>query len=126
MDRKSQILAPTTKVGGVRRPYKQATPKTASLKATLDTFRGEMSPTILETCSYRAGDSIVTYENANVQSITSKGRKHICFLITGKPTVMKESEVLDKAPKDVESVIRSLASEKNGAADSNLESEVPE
>lgn len=126
MDRKSQILAPTSKVGGVRRAYKPAAPKAANLKATLDTFKGEISPTVLETCSYKIGENIITYENAKIQSITSKGKKHVCFLVTGRPTTINENEALSNMPKEVESTIRNITRDSVIDGESHLESEVPE
>ncbi|KAI5169181.1 hypothetical protein PAEPH01_0509 [Pancytospora epiphaga] len=110
MDRKSQILAPTKKIGGKRRAYRPEQPKKDTLQSTIDSIKNETLPTILSTCSYRSGGNITTYNSANVRSIIGKNRKHICFLVTGAPTTISEGEALRDIPESIRSTLKSVES----------------
>lgn len=114
MDRRSQLLAPTKKTGGVRRAYRpENTNKSVNFKATLDTFKNELSPTVLKTCSYKTEDKIVTYDSAKIQSITSRGNKHVCFLVTGDANIISEDAALNNMPKDIEKTLRNIKAREN-------------
>ncbi|KAI4291763.1 hypothetical protein PAPHI01_1037 [Pancytospora philotis] len=103
MDRKSQILAPTSKVGGVRRPHRAAAPKKDSVATAIDAMKSELAPTILKTCSYKSEGNIVSYENAKIHSILGKNKKHVCFLVSGTPSSISEGEALKNIPDSMKS-----------------------
>lgn len=111
MDRKAQIFAPTKSVGGVRKPAKVgpvSTPSNANaLKRTLDSMKAEVNSTLLKSFSYRSGDEIVNIENPRIQSI-SKSRKHICFLVSGKPVSIDRDSTLKDMPKEFGDLIENL------------------
>lgn len=89
MDRKSQIMAPTKKVGGVRRSYKPAAPQGPSLRGTLESFKKEIIPTNLKGFSYDQGDNMVKYSDPSIQLINIKGTNSVCLLVTGDSKVVE-------------------------------------
>lgn len=111
MDRKAQIFAPTKNVGGVRKPAKVGPSSTASnaaaLKKALDSIKGDVSNTLLKSFSYKSGNDVINIENPKIQSI-SKARKHICFLVSGKPVVIDRNETLKDMPKELGDLIENL------------------
>ena len=116
MDRRSKIFAPTTNIGGVRRPYKpKSGPTGPSIKATLSDMKGEIHPTILKTCAFKSGDKIVNFQNPQIQSITTKGKgaKHICFLVTGETTSVDEKEAMRDMPSDIQALREKMEGKEN-------------
>ena len=96
MDRNSKIFAPTISVGGVRKPAKKTTvtvPTNKAFDALISKMKNELSPTILNNFSYKAGDNIVNFNTPRIRSIT-KNRKHVAFLISGEPSVFSHQEAM--------------------------------
>ena len=96
MDRKSKIFAPTTRIGGVTRPAKKSNnpvPTNKAYDSLISKIKGDLAPTILNSFSYKAGDSIVNFTAPRIRSIT-KNRKHVAFLISGEPNVFSHQEAL--------------------------------
>lgn len=108
-DRKSKIFAPFVKVGGVVKPIKKKPASTVSFANVVAGLKDDLTPTILKTCTYRDDkNNIYNYESAKVQSIT-KGKKHVCFLVTGEPSVMSQEEAIKNMPENIEDTIRRMS-----------------
>lgn len=100
MDRRSQIFAPTTNVGGVRKPAKKQAattelPVNPLFKKTCESMKNDIRPTILKNFSYKHGEQVFNVNDAKIKSI-GKNKKHVAFLISGNPVEIDESQLRNK------------------------------
>lgn len=109
MDRKSKIFAPVKKVAGIRRAFRPTNVQNTALKSTIDSMKSEMSPTVLNSCSYKIGDTIYTFDGVDVRSIMSKSKKHVCLLVTGDVRAINEHEALQGMPDSLGETLREMA-----------------
>lgn len=114
MDRKAKIFAPTKSVGGIRKPVKPTTEKTASnsieIKKILDSIKTNVTKTQLTSCSYKLGNDIINIENPSIQSL-NKGGKNICLLVNGNINVVDQETTMKNLPEGLENLMEKFAEE---------------
>lgn len=114
-ERRKKIFAPVIKVGGITKPLKSKTSTNNSYASTMDAIKGDLTPTILKTFTYRDGDQIYNYENAKIQSV-NRGKKHVCFMVTGEPKVMTQEEAIKAMPDDIGNTLRNFKQDEDSVS----------
>ncbi|KAI5148770.1 hypothetical protein ENBRE01_0520 [Enteropsectra breve] len=112
MDRKSQIFAPVSKAGGMKRSFRPKTDVCTGKvpKDVMDSLKSKyiVVPTIFKTCSYKSENSINNFDNPKVEAILTKDKKPVCYMITGSKTSISEKEAFGAMPKDMEETLKKI------------------
>ena len=95
ISRKEQIFAPTKTIGGKRKPIKEKAPTEITVNSILNQeFKGEVTNTILKSCSFKSGTNIHTINNPKIRSIYKNKKQPYCFVITGDETIADEANIM--------------------------------
>lgn len=101
ISRKEQIFAPTKTIGGKRKLIKEKAPTEITVNSILNQeFKGEVTNTILKSCSFKSGTNIHTINNPKIRSIYKNKKQPYCFVITGDETIADEANIMEGLPKD--------------------------
>lgn len=109
-ERRKKIFAPVIKVGGITKPLKNKAPVSTGCSSAISALKNDLAPTILKTFTYREGNNIYNYDKAVIKSIT-KGKKHVCFLVSGEPQIMSQEEALESMPDYISDTLKNFKKE---------------